>query len=68
MRRIPKPSDTTVVFSPEQVDWLERTFTEPVIRPGIDMHTAMFEAGQASVVKSIRQKMYRMQAVEVRHD
>ena len=67
MRYQPKPSDTRVNFTPEQLEWLQRTFPEPIIRPGIDMHVAMYEAGQASVVKAIEQKIYRMQAVEVQN-
>lgn len=68
MRHVPKPSDTSVVFTPEQVEWLKRTFPEPILRPGIDMQVALYEAGQASVVESIANRAYRLRAVEVPRD
>ena len=64
--RLPKPSDTSITFSPEQLDWLERTFPEPKVRPGMQMDTAMYEAGQASVVQGIRQRVqhYRTERIQ----
>lgn len=68
MRHIPKPSDTSVVFTPEQVEWLKRAFPEPILRPGIDMDVALYKAGQASVVESVSKRAYRLTAVEVQRD
>ena len=60
-----KRAQDEVYFTPQQIEWLRKTFPAPTVVPGACREQLMFAAGAASVVDACCKRRMDMRRVPV---